>query len=225
MTIGERRRAGPRWWAVAALASLVVVAAGLVQVVVGSRDQLLQLLVGTVLSVAVMAATAWWAFTTRRVWKRWLNLAVATLAVASIVLGFLEFGFRQAAGAAAIVLGSLAYATTARRALRPRARRVGGLEPGEPLLVVDGETDDGRPTRQHRRRPGAAAAHWAHRRRWMDELATIVAALDSKVSVGPGRPEPLVRGGQLGKRSQRLLLRGRKGMSSDGQRLERRRAT
>jgi diacylglycerol kinase family enzyme len=127
MTIGERGRAGPRWWAVAALASLAVVAAGLVQVVVGSRDQLLQLLVGTVLSVAVMAATAWWAFTTRRVWKRWLNIAVATLAVANVVLGFLEFGFRQAAGAAAIVLGSLAYATAARRALRPTAVRRGGL--------------------------------------------------------------------------------------------------
>jgi diacylglycerol kinase family enzyme len=130
MTIGERRRAGPRWWAVAALASLVVVAAGFVQVVVGSRDQLLQLLVGTVLSVAVMAATAWWAFTTRRVWKRWLNIAVATLAVANIVLGFLEFGFRQAAGAAAIVLGSLAYATAARRALRPRSPWPGAPQPG-----------------------------------------------------------------------------------------------
>ena len=123
MTTRDIRRAGPRWWAVAALASLLVVAAGLVQVVAGSRDQLLQLLVGTVLSVAVMAATAWWAFTTRRVWKRWLNITIAALAVANIVLGFIEFGFRQAAGAAAIVLGSLAYATAARRALRPTAGR------------------------------------------------------------------------------------------------------
>jgi diacylglycerol kinase family enzyme len=128
MTTRDIGRAGPRWWAVAALASLLVVAAGLVQVVAGSRQQLLQLLVGTVLSVAVMAATAWWAFTTRRVWKRWLNITIAALAVANIVLGFLEFGFRQAAGAAAIVLGSLAYATAARRALRPTAGRgPGGL--------------------------------------------------------------------------------------------------
>jgi diacylglycerol kinase family enzyme len=128
MTTGGKWRATPRRWALAALAALVLVVAGLVQVVAGSRQQLLQLLVGTVLSAAVMAATAWWAFTTRRGWKRWLNIAIAALAVANIVLGFAEFGFRQAAGAAAIVLGSLAYAAAARRALRPPAGRgPGGL--------------------------------------------------------------------------------------------------
>jgi len=119
MTSRGSGRVPPRWWAVAALAALVLVAAGLVQVVAGSRREALNLLVGTVLSVAVMAATAWWAFTTRRVWKRWLNIAIAVLAVANVVLGFLEFGFRQAAGATAIVAGSLTYAATARRALRP----------------------------------------------------------------------------------------------------------
>jgi len=125
MTVRDPGRASPRWWALAALASLVVVAAGLVQVVAGSRQQLLQLLVGTVLSAAVMAATAWWVFTTRRGWKRWLNIVIAALAVANTLLGFLEFGFRQAAGAAAIVIGSLTYATAARRALRPTAGRAG----------------------------------------------------------------------------------------------------
>ena len=119
MTSRGSGRVSPRWWAVAALASTALVAAGLVQVVAGSRREALNLLVGTVLSVAVMAATAWWAFTTRRVWKRWLNIAIAVLAVANVVLGFLEFGFRQAAGATAIVAGSLTYAATARRALRP----------------------------------------------------------------------------------------------------------
>jgi diacylglycerol kinase family enzyme len=157
MTTRDIRRASPRWWAVAALASLLVVVAGLVQVVAGSRDQLLQLLVGTVLSVAVMAATAWWAFTTRRVWKRWLNITIAALAVANIVLGFLEFGFRQAVGAAAIVIGSLAYATAAHRALRPGLRMVerpdpgaAGLwtaerpDPGTPWLVVNPRSGDGK---------------------------------------------------------------------------------
>ena len=85
----------------------------------GSREQLLQLLAGTVLSVAVVAATAWWASTTRRVWKRWLNIAIAALAVANVLLGFVEFGYRQAAGAVAIVAGALADAAAARRALRP----------------------------------------------------------------------------------------------------------
>ena len=118
MTTAARVRVTPRLWAVAALAALVLLAAGLVQVVLGSREELLQLLVSTVLSLAVVAATAWWAFTTRRVWKRWLNIAIATLAVASVLLGFVEFGYRQAAGALAIVAGALLYATAARHALR-----------------------------------------------------------------------------------------------------------
>jgi diacylglycerol kinase family enzyme len=169
MTTRGTGRVRPRWWAVAALAALVLVAAGLVQVILGSRREALNLLVGTVLSLAVMAATAWWAFTTRRVWKRWLNIAIAVLAVANVVLGFLEFGFRQAAGAAAIVAGSLAYAACARRALRPPGlwttpdassatglpSRFGGPTtggsgsgapgaPGQPWLVVNPWSGDGK---------------------------------------------------------------------------------
>ena len=56
-------------------------------------------------------------FTTRRVWKRWLNIVIAALAAANIVVGFLEFGFRQATGALAIVTGALLYATATPRAL------------------------------------------------------------------------------------------------------------
>jgi diacylglycerol kinase family enzyme len=155
MTIGAEVRVTPRLWAVAALAALVLLAAGLVQVVVGSRDQLLQLLVGTVLSVAVLAATAWWAFTTRRVWKRWLNLVIAALAVANVLLGFVKFGYRQAAGALAIVAGALGYATAARRALRPRGRQApsasspGGLwttppTVSAPWLLVNPRSGDGK---------------------------------------------------------------------------------
>ena len=103
----------------AALAGLVLVVAGLLQVIIGSRGQLLNLLVGTVLSVAVVAATGWWAFTTRRVWKRWLNVAIAALAAVNIVLGFVEFGFRQATGALAIAAGALLYATATPRAVQP----------------------------------------------------------------------------------------------------------
>jgi diacylglycerol kinase family enzyme len=149
MTSSATGRATPRRWALAALAGLVLLAAGLVQVVVGSRGQFLYLLVGTVLSVAVMAATAWWAFTTRRVWKRWLNIAIAALAVANIVLGFVEFGFRQATGALAIVAGALLYATATPRALRPSAG--GGLwttpDPPHPaeLRSPTGGPDDGGP--------------------------------------------------------------------------------
>ena len=152
MTSSAAGRATPRQWALAALAGLALLAAGLVQVILGSRGQLLHLLVGTVLSVAVMAATAWWAFTTRRVWKRWLNIAIAALAVANIVLGFIEFGFRQATGALAIVIGALVYATATPRALRTApstGSEPGGLwtapstGPGPGLASPTGGPDDG----------------------------------------------------------------------------------
>ena len=136
MTSGAAGRATPRRWALAALAGLVLLAAGLVQVILGSRGQFLYLLVGAVLSVAVIAATAWWAFTTRRVWKRWLNIAIAALAVANIVLGFVEFGFRQATGALAIVAGALLYATATPRALRPPTG-------GEPWTTPGTSSDPG----------------------------------------------------------------------------------
>jgi diacylglycerol kinase family enzyme len=172
MTSSAEGRATPRRWAVAALAALVLLAAGLLQVIVGSRARLLHLLVGAVLSAAIMAATAWWAFTTRKLWKRWLNIAIAALAVANIVLNFLEFGLRQAAGALAIVAGALVYAVAARRALRPGlwtaagtpaagglrsptggpgARRRGsgapgdpGRGPGSPWLLVNPRSGDGK---------------------------------------------------------------------------------
>ena len=120
----------------AALAGLVLLAAGLVQVILGSRGQFLYLLVGAVLSVAVIAATAWWAFTTRRVWKRWLNIAIAALAVANTVVGFVEFGIRQATGALAIVAGALLYATATPRALRPPTG-------GEPWTTPGTSSDPG----------------------------------------------------------------------------------
>ena len=130
----------------AALAGLVLVVAGLLQVVIGSRGQLLNLLVGTVLSIAVVAATGWWAFTTRRVWKRWLNVAIAALAAANIVLGFVEFGFRQATGALAIAAGALLYATATPRALRPPASGSPG-SPGTlraPWLLVNPRSGGGK---------------------------------------------------------------------------------
>jgi diacylglycerol kinase family enzyme len=194
MTVRDNRRASPRWWAVAALASLLGVVAGLVQVVAGSRQQLLQLLVGTVLSVAVMAATAWWAFTTRRVWKRWLNITIAALAVANIVLGFLEFGFRQAAGAAAIVLGSLAYATAARRALRPTPGRGAagtagagasgaGGGAGVPWLVVNPRSGDGKAGRVGL---VAAARAWGVRVHVLEPGEDLVGLARAAVAAGAG---------------------------------------
>src|SRR5262249_31383690 len=92
--------------------------------------------------------------------------------------------------------------------------RVRGLELRKPLLPVDGETDDRAPPGHDGRRPGPAATLGTHRGRWVDELPAVVAALDPEVPVGPRRPEPLVCGGQLGKRSHDLLLRGPETMTN-----------
>jgi diacylglycerol kinase family enzyme len=79
------------------------------------------------LSVAVVAATAWWAFTTSRVWKRRLNIALAVLAVATVVVGVVAVGLRAVGGVAAVAAGVLGYAASARRALGPVVAGPGGV--------------------------------------------------------------------------------------------------
>ena len=144
-----------RGWAVLALAALLLLIAGLVRVVVGSGETLLHLLVGTVVSLAIMAAAAWWAFTTRRVWKRWINLAIAGLAVANVVLGLVELSVGQTVGALAIVAGVLGYATAARRALQPAGplrspsggpsgQGQGSHAPSRPWLLVNPRSGGGK---------------------------------------------------------------------------------
>jgi hypothetical protein len=149
-------RLSRRAWAVLALAALLLMVAGLLRVVVGSRAALLYLLVGTVLSVAILAATSWWAFTTRRVWKRRLNVTIAVLAVANVVLGLVGVGLWQAAGALAIVAGAVGYATAARRALAatrpspiavPANREGGSRGPVRPWLLVNPRSGGGKAER------------------------------------------------------------------------------
>jgi hypothetical protein len=106
-----------RWWALAALAALAVMAGGLALVAVGSEGGLFGLAVGAVLGLAVVAASGWWAFTTRRVWKRRLNVAVAALVVAFLLLDLLVVGLQGAAGVAVLAAGLLGYGVAARRAL------------------------------------------------------------------------------------------------------------
>jgi diacylglycerol kinase family enzyme len=114
-------QAARRPWAWAALASLLLIVAGLVAVAVLSGGGLLGLVAIAALSVAVVAATGWWAFTTSRVWKRRLNIALAVLAVATVLAGLVAVGLQAVAGVAAVAAGVLAYAAAARRALAPTA--------------------------------------------------------------------------------------------------------
>src|SRR5919198_1112061 len=72
-----------------------------VAVVVGSEGAFFAVVLDAALSVAVVAATAWWAFTTRRVWKRRLNVALAVLVAAALLAVLVRFGLGQALGVVA----------------------------------------------------------------------------------------------------------------------------
>src|SRR6266508_2725652 len=122
---GDAAGVARRGWARAALVALLVMVGGLVLVAVGSDGGLFTLVVGAVLGLAVVAATGWWAFTTRRVWKRRLNVAVAALVVASVLLDLVVVGLQGAAGVLVLAAGVLGYGATARRALGGKAERLG----------------------------------------------------------------------------------------------------
>jgi diacylglycerol kinase family enzyme len=132
---GDPGGAARGWWARAALAALLVMAGGLALVAVGSNGGLFALAVGAVLGLAVVAATGWWAFTTRRVWKRRLNVAVAGLVLAYLLLDLVLVGLQGAVGVGVLVAGLLGYGAATRRALGAVAApaRSGGVRgsPGE----------------------------------------------------------------------------------------------
>src|SRR5919201_800498 len=99
---GDAGGAARRRWAWAALVSLLLIVGGLGAVAVLSGGGLVGLVAIAALSVAVVAATAWWAFTTSRVWKRRLNIALAVLVVATVVVGVVAVGLRAVGGVAAV---------------------------------------------------------------------------------------------------------------------------
>jgi diacylglycerol kinase family enzyme len=124
--------AAARWWAVAALVALLLLAVGVVAVAIGSNGALLAVALDVALSLAVVAATAWWAFTTRRVWKRRLNVALAVLVAASLLVVLVAFGVLHALGVVALAVVTLAYSAAAHRALAAAARSAPPLPTGSP---------------------------------------------------------------------------------------------
>jgi diacylglycerol kinase family enzyme len=152
---GDAAEAARRGWALAALAALLLLVPALVLVVVGSSGGLLALVAGAALGLAVVAASAWWAFTTRRVWKRRLNLAVAGLVVVNLLLGLLVVSLQAAVGVLVVAAGVVGYAAAARRALGPvrgpaSASRVGSGRaplPDRPWLLVNPSSGGGKARR------------------------------------------------------------------------------
>src|SRR6266511_398546 len=132
------------WMALAAFAGLVI---GVAAVVVLSGESLIGLVLTGVLGLLLAAAALWWAFTTRKVWKRWLNLALIVLVVVAFVLDFVAFSLWNAAGMLAIVVAALAYGLATRRALTgdaPAARAErSATPPARPWLLVNPRSGDG----------------------------------------------------------------------------------
>jgi diacylglycerol kinase family enzyme len=98
-----------------------------------------------------VAATGWWAFTTRRVWKRWLNVAVAVLVAAALVISLIIVGLAEGVGLTAMIVGLLGYGGAARRALAGDGAPVpaAGLDqpPARPWLLVNLKSGGGKAER------------------------------------------------------------------------------
>ena len=131
---GRRRR-----WAGVALAALVVAAAGLLAFAVFYLVDFALLGVSAAVNIAVIAAAAWWAFTTRRVWKRRLNLVLAVVAGLLLVADVLWFGVRHVAGVLALLAVAGLYVWAARRALDATSDPPAGdaPAPARPWLLVN----------------------------------------------------------------------------------------
>jgi diacylglycerol kinase family enzyme len=130
--------------ALVGFAGLVVVVAA---VVVLSGDSLIALVLTGVVCLLLGGAALWWAFTTRKVWKRWLNLALVVLVVVALAINLVAFGVWRAAGMLAIVVAALAYGLAARQALTDATLAAPGQRPAtppaRPWLLVNPRSGDG----------------------------------------------------------------------------------
>src|SRR4051812_5553887 len=108
---------GRRGWALLALAMLVLLGAGCVWTVVTALTDVALLGVAAVVNCAVLAAAGWWALTTRRTWKRRLNLALAGLAAVLLAVDLVWFGLRRGLWLVGLLVLVVGYVAAARRAV------------------------------------------------------------------------------------------------------------
>jgi diacylglycerol kinase family enzyme len=142
----HRSAGGNRGFALAALVQLAVIAAIVAWFVYDSRGLLLALGVGSFLGIAAVAALGWWAFTTSRPWKRRLDIALAVLVVAVILLFGIVASLVYAAALVAVALLCAGYVAAAGRAAgsAPAAYlTVPPRRPVHPWLLVNPRSGNG----------------------------------------------------------------------------------
>ena len=132
------------WTGLAALAGLAVAAAA---VLVRSEGSLIALVLAGVLDLLLAAAASWWAFTTRRAWKRWLNLTLVVLVIVAFVVVLVVFSLGNAVGVLAVVVTGMVYGLASRRVLNddgPAATAEPAARPSvRPWLLVNPRSGDG----------------------------------------------------------------------------------
>jgi diacylglycerol kinase family enzyme len=137
---------GRRGWARVALALLVLLGAGCLLTVATAVTDVALLGVAAAVNAAVLAAAGWWALTTRRTWKRRLNLALAGLAALLLAVDLVWFGLRRGLWLVGLLVLVIGYVAAARRAVgHPPAPA--GPTPRRPWLLVNPRSGDGKAAR------------------------------------------------------------------------------
>src|SRR3954454_2601591 len=129
----------------AALAVLALVALELVTLTVADFSAVAALLLTLVVVVAVGAASAWWAITTHRTWKRRLNLGVLGAGALLLAAAIVRLGAGNLIEIAIIGLTGLLFGFFAARALRvdPVLTDPGPPAAERPVLIINPRSGDG----------------------------------------------------------------------------------
>jgi diacylglycerol kinase family enzyme len=144
MTTSPARRPAGRLEAVTALALLTALVLALGWLVAYSRGAVLGVVLVSAIGAAVAAALGWWAFTTRRAWKRALNVVLVSCAVAAVALGVAGFTAQYAAQVFGVAVLALTYVAATRRAgAAPPVAGERVTPPAHPWLLVNPRSGDG----------------------------------------------------------------------------------
>jgi diacylglycerol kinase family enzyme len=137
---------GRRAWAWVALAALLLLVLGGLVALAAALPDVAVFGMTALVNAAVLATAGWWAFTTRRAWKRRLNLVIAGLAALLLVVDVVWFGLSRVLWVAGLVALLLAYVLAAHRALAGAAPAEADERPAprRPWLLVNPRSGDGK---------------------------------------------------------------------------------